>query len=419
MLQDKSKTAPKIEKKSIKTREQILDEETDEFFKDHTLSVSLGVPGNNVEAGRTYTARVRVTYRNKPFTGSLPAEGLVLAYDKTGVKLFPDVIIAIENGVREFQITGVKPGKYGISLKIGKKVFLTTSVNVYKKSEMTAPEQGIIINNKSIVLGDEKLMGVVFRTKYQSNQLDIPYNGRYILKSLTGKVKFCNVSNRSVRKCTTSELVEELEFGFSETYRGVLLANIIPLDYMPVNLVVVKKDTGKTLAKSSTDILITNPNGIDKTYTYFPEVISALKKGIMKPNSGYVLQDRELTGKQAKDMIRNALAYQFLKAGSDQVKKQAMLAKMKDFESFAQSIEDYKSITRDQFAALAVRGIDGAPLVNADKKWLDETGKYKDMITTLRVRYGFLWKDQFADRYFQSDKTITVGEGMYVIEKVL
>lgn len=41
MLQEKGKTAPKIEQKTIKTREQILDEEIEEFFRDHTLSVSL------------------------------------------------------------------------------------------------------------------------------------------------------------------------------------------------------------------------------------------------------------------------------------------------------------------------------------------------------------------------------------------
>ena len=73
-LQEKGKNAPKIEQKTIKTREQILEEEIEEFFKDHTLSVSLGVPGNNIEAGRTYNAQVKVMYRNKPFTGSLPAE---------------------------------------------------------------------------------------------------------------------------------------------------------------------------------------------------------------------------------------------------------------------------------------------------------------------------------------------------------
>lgn len=419
VLQEKGKTAPKIEQKSIKTREQILDEEMEEFFKDHTLSVKLGIPGNNIEAGKTYTARVNVNYRNKPFTGSLPAEGLVLAYDHAGVKLFPDIIIAIENGVREFKITGVKPGKYGISFKIGKRVFLTTTVNVYKKSEMANPDQAVIIHNKSIVLAEEKLTGVVFRTKYASNQIDIPYNGRYILKSLTGKAKFCNVSQRKVRKCSTSELVEELEFGYDDTYRGVLLANILPFDYMPISLVVVKKDSSKTLAKSNTDILITNPNGIDKTYTYFPETIDALKKGLMKPSYGYVLQDRELIGKQAKELVRNTLAHLFLKAGNDQMKKQQIFKKTKDFEVCALKIDDYKKISRAEFASLVVGIIDGSPIVNSDQKWLDETGEYKNMITTLRVRYAFLWKDQFGERYFQSDKNITVGESMYMIERVL
>ncbi|NCP77296.1 hypothetical protein GW830_04160 [bacterium] len=419
MLQEKGKTTPKIEKKSIKTREQILDEDIQDFFKDHALSVSLGVPGNNIEAGKTYTARINVTYRNRPFTGSLPAEGLVLSYDRSGVKLFPDTIIAIENGVREFQITGVKPGKYGISLKIGKRVFLSTIVNVFKKSDMEYPSQAILLNNSSIILADEKLTAVVFRTKYSSNQIDIPYNGRYILKSLTGKAKFCNVSKKTPRKCDPSELVEELEFGYDDTYRGVLLANILPFDYMPISLVVVGKNSGKTYAKSNTDILITNPNGIDKTYTYFPDAINALKKGIIKPQSGYILQDRELIGKQAKEMIRNSLAYLFLKAGNDQIKKQAFLSRMKEFETRAAKIDDYKKITRAEFAGLVVGIIDGSPIVNEDKKWVDESGEYKNVITTLRLRYDFIWKDQFAARYFQSDKSITVGESMYMIEKVI
>ncbi len=288
---------------------------------------------------------------------------------------------------------------------------------------MIAPEQAVIIHNKSIVLADEKLTGVVFRTKYASNQIDIPYNGRYILKSLTGKAKFCNVSKRNVRKCSTSELVEELEFGYEDTYRGVLLANILPFDYMPISLVVVKKNTGKipakTIAKSKADILITNPNGIDKTYTYFPDVISALKKGLMKPNSGYILQDRELIGKQAKELVRNALAHLFLRSGDNQIKKQQILLRMKDFETRAMKFDDYKKISRAEFAGLVVGILDGPPLVIEEKKWIDEAGEYKNMITTLRLRYDFAWKDQFATRYFQSDKSITVGESMYMIEKVL
>ncbi|MDD2891762.1 MAG: M23 family metallopeptidase [Candidatus Gracilibacteria bacterium] len=418
-LQEQTRIAPKIEQKSIKTREQIMDEEIEEFFRDHTLSVNIGVPGNNIEVGKSYTAKVNVMYRGKPFTGNLPAEGLMLSYDHAGVKLFPEIIIVIENGVREFKITGVKPGKYGISLRIGKRIFLTTTINVYKKSDMLYPKEAIMLNNSSIVLADEKLAAVVFRTKYASNQIDIPYSGRYILKSLTGKAKFCNVSHRTVRKCNASELVEELEFSYDDTYRGVLLANVIPLDYMPMSLVVVGKNSGKTYAKSKTDILVTNPNGIDKTYTYFTETISALKKGIMKPSSGYVLQDRELVGRQAKEMIRNSLAHLFLKAGDDKLKKEQIILKMKDFEARAVKIDDYKRISRAEFAGLVIGVIDGSPIVSTDKKWMDEAGEYKNMITTLRVRYNFAWKDQFAARYFQSNKGITVGESMYMIEKVL
>lgn len=143
---------------------------------------------------------------------------------------------------------------------------------------MKNPDQAIVLSDKSIILADEKNMAVVFRTQYASNQIDIPYSGRYVVKSLTGKAKFCNVSKRARKKCNTSELVEELEFGYDETHRGVLLANIIPLDYMPVSLVIVKKETGKTLGKTPNDITIHNPNGLDKSYLYFPETISALKK---------------------------------------------------------------------------------------------------------------------------------------------
>lgn len=95
-IQEKGKTAPKIEKKSIKSREQILDEELEEFLRSHTISVKIGIPGNNIEVGKTYTARIAVNEYNRPFTGSLPAEGLELSYDASGLRVFPEKVIAIE-----------------------------------------------------------------------------------------------------------------------------------------------------------------------------------------------------------------------------------------------------------------------------------------------------------------------------------
>lgn len=193
---------------------------------------------------------------------------------------------------------------------------------------------------------------------------------------------------------------------------------------MPVSLVVTKKDTKKIIAKSKADITIKNPNGIDRNYLYFNEVIGSLKKGIMKPQDGFVIQDRELLGRRAKELIQNTLSHLFLKAGTDLLKKQEMVKKMKAFEARMAKIGDHDKLTRAEFAELLLEALEPASsnviLANAiGTPWLDETGSHKNAITSLRVRHQFVWKDSFAQRYFQSDKEITVGEGLYMIEQVI
>jgi hypothetical protein len=84
---------------------------------------------------------------------------------------------------------------------------------------MRTPTQATILSNSPLLLAQEKIMAVVIHTPYGSRQIDIPYYGSYILKSLIGKVKFCNVSLRKIRKCSAEELVEELEFTYNDTYR--------------------------------------------------------------------------------------------------------------------------------------------------------------------------------------------------------
>jgi len=99
-----------------------------------------------------------------------------------------------------------------VSFKIGKKIFQVATVNVFSPKEVKSPANSIIVTNKSIILGDEKLAAVMFRTKYGSNQIDMPYSERYVLRSITGKTKFCNVSQSNPRKCRSIDLVEDLEF---------------------------------------------------------------------------------------------------------------------------------------------------------------------------------------------------------------
>lgn len=40
-------------------------------------------------------------------------------------------------------------------------------------------------------------------------------------------------------------------------------------------------------------------------------------------------------------------------------------------------------------------------------------------MATLRSKYAFRWQDQFGERYFQPDKTITVAEALYLIGEII
>lgn len=91
---------------------------------------------------------------------------------------------------------------------------------------------------------------------------------------------------------------------------------------------------------------------------------------------------------------------------------------MQDFTIKTQSLNDFSTMSRAAFADLLFNAIGTTRYHTLDKKWIDETGPYKDVMTTLRTGYSFAWKDGFSDRYFQPDKTITIGEALYMIEVV-
>jgi hypothetical protein len=91
---------------------------------------------------------------------------------------------------------------------------------------------------------------------------------------------------------------------------------------------------------------IKNPTNLNSDYVYFTECISALKKVLIRLNNGYLLQERDFIGKQAKEIINNYFAYEFLKAGNNLNKKQNIKDQILKFNQNITSLNDYKIITR-------------------------------------------------------------------------
>jgi hypothetical protein len=117
-------------------------------------------------------------------------------------------------------------------------------------------------------------------------------------------------------------------------------------------------------------------------------------------------------------MMKNYLAYTYLRAGSDIARKNQIAVQIKALDSRISSIDDYVKITRGDLACFLLSVVDPSFIINSDRKWIDESGTNKNIMTTLRLRYNFKWRDKFGERYFQPDKILTIGEALYLIEMI-
>jgi hypothetical protein len=357
---------------------------------------------------KNYITKLNVSYFNRPFSWNLPGNWIEFEYDKTAVKVFPEKAIAVEAWFREIIITWLKSWAQTINLKLWKQTVWRITINFYKSGELGSPTDAMFIIKNNIALWDEKLAWIVFKTTFWSNQIYIPYNGTYKVKSLSGKVKFCNVSRKKIRKCNNSELVEELTFRYEDTLFWVLLFNVIPLDYQPIKLTLAKVWNKYDITWMKSQTTVTSPLNLDKSYLYFDENISALKKWLLRLDSGYLLQDRDLIWKQVKQILINYLSYEFLRSWNNYTRKSQIVEKIKQTQANISKLNDYNKFSRAEFSKIIFDNLWLNLLKNDDKILIDETWDYKDYITTLRVKYKFSWKDQFKDRYFQKDKNITV-----------
>ena len=183
------------------------------------------------------------------------------------------------------------------------------TVVVLSQTEAKSAATAEIRFPNDVALGEEKDVLVVMKTKYGTPLLDSPFEGRYKLVVLKGKAKFCNASVDAVSSCRMEKLSDELEFTYEDTYRGVLKAKMRPFAFAPISLQLVRIDGKKpgTVARMNRDVSVTAPRGLDNTYAYYSECVSALQKGWFPTKDGYLLQNRDLTGSQAKELLRRYL----------------------------------------------------------------------------------------------------------------
>lgn len=168
-----------------------------------------------------------------------------------------------------------------------------------------------------------------------------------------------------------------------------------------------------TFAKTKS-ISVALPKDLLKTNIYFDETVKALSRGWFALQSGYLTGDRTLLGSEAKSLIRNILTYQKLKAAGNKTIIKKIEEHRISVEKHLANIADYSTVDRATFAGLLLAA-KGDPIASDGKKvFLDEIGVRAPIISTMRILYGFRWRDQFATNYFQGEKAITKSEALYI-----
>lgn len=417
-IQVKQKQTVKIEQKNIKTREQILDEEIQEFLRDHTFKYSTKASWDNLQTWLTYITKLEVFYRWKPFNWILPGRWIEFVYNNKDVRIFPENVIAIDKWSREINITWLTNRATSITFKLWKNILFTKTINFYKPWDLSLPTDAtFLFKNSKMQVGSENMAAVVMKTKFGSNQINIPYNWTYKLKLLSGKAKMCNISKKSSKKCNPIDLATELEFRYEDTKAWILLFNIIASDFAPVKLTLTRVGARNDIAWMKWEIRVGNPLGLDAGYLYYEESISALKKWLIRLNQWYLTQDRELLWSQLKEIINNYLSYEYLRSWNNIDRKKLVLNKIAKFREDYFALNDYKKMTRWEMIKI-LSDVFSIEVINSwNVAFLDEKWDYKNYITTVRVNW-FRWKDQFSDNYFQPDKNITIWESLYLIEKL-
>ncbi|MDD5769999.1 MAG: M23 family metallopeptidase [Candidatus Gracilibacteria bacterium] len=412
----------KISKQGLLSRQEILKKEIQDFLKIYDVKVSLLGLGGNIELGKSGTFRISVYDKRtkKPFTGSFPGN-MNFKYDQNRFSLFPNGILQIDNGVRDFKITPKMSGKMTLEVYIGETFFKKVNFGVIDTKKSIIPKTGVILTSSKNVISSNNKSALYFKDNFGLNIFGFKFDGKYTLSSPDKSVKFCLKKANSLSNlqyiyntnCEDKYFKDEITFDYNNTTLGLLIFEYKVLN-LGVNIINISNGS-KNIIQAK--VFGVEPYDIDYKYAYYNDVLDIAKLGIASGiNKGYFMQDRELSTQDGVNFLTSALEYKLSKCYNFDCKN-IYLEKINLLSKYQNS--KYTYFTRGEFLSLIGEYF---PLENYNGK--DEI-KFRDLDSTKQIFSKNIlknktWNDYFGQtKYFQPDKNITRGEGAFLINSIL
>ncbi len=409
----------KIDKLWLISREEIEKREGDSFKSKYKISFTYKDIGTGIAVDQTKNIKLTITdTKGKPFKGTMPL-GITFTYDEWLVQVFPSKIKYITDGKRDIKVKVLKAVNVDISAKIGSTLLEKFNFKVFDSGVKIYPETGKLEVATKTILWESKTGAMKFKDNKGTELLNIKFDGTFKISGGEGAsicVKKWSISDlkRVYKKvCNDKDFVKEKEFTYKDTIWWILV-----FDYKILSergkITITNVYDNKVLAAKS--IVTTAPKWMDEKYTYYKEVVSVIKKGIIPTLSkGSFMEDKELTESDALDWIRNTLV--FLKKNS----QDSTLTKKIDYKITQVEKEEgskFNTITRKGFLEKTYQY-----LVFDEPAF--KTIEYKDLSSDENLKANSVfdkentWRDQFGNMYYRPERQITRGEWAYILENAI
>lgn len=155
---DSIKDQPKvtIDKKTIKSREEILNEEAAEYLRFNRILVGIDGGGMITEIGKTVSFTISSEDLSKNLVNnSLPGPGVRIVYDTKKATIFPENINLLERGKRVIQFTPKTTGNITVKFVYGNSEIGTRTFFVQPKGKSIDATKISMNTPLKIFLGQE------------------------------------------------------------------------------------------------------------------------------------------------------------------------------------------------------------------------------------------------------------------------
>ncbi len=222
----------KIERKNLKTRKQLKQEEINRFLRNHEFQFNLNSAWENIIVWKTSTINLKILRKNdrrqRFFKWTTPYN-ITIVTDKDIIRPFPRQFFSMAWWERNITLNWLKPWISNVTILLGNQIIKQYKIRVYDANEKIYLESGMIYWQSNIVAWERQQWIAIFSDKTKKRLIWVRYSWTYKIKWIWD-TKICvktgsprHILRIHQRKCRPEEFKSEIRFDFNQTVAWVLL----------------------------------------------------------------------------------------------------------------------------------------------------------------------------------------------------